>query len=73
MTQSILFFLFEFQIDHLMNFFRAVAEKSLQITDETVDVSLSGGLQNDIFVVIIPEKILRKKNSLNTLIMVIPE
>jgi hypothetical protein len=56
-----------------MNFFRAVAEKSLQITDETVDVSLSGGLQNDIFVVIIPEKILRKKNSLNTLIMVIPE
>jgi hypothetical protein len=55
-TQSILFFLFEFQIDHLMNFFRAVAEKSLQITDETVDVSLSGGLQNDIFVVIIPEK-----------------
>jgi hypothetical protein len=39
-----------------MNFFRAVAEKSLQITDETVDVSLSGGLQNDIFVVIIPEK-----------------
>jgi hypothetical protein len=37
-----------------VDFFRAVAQKSLEITDEAIDVSLSGRLQNDILVVVIP-------------------
>ena len=57
---SVLFFLLDLQIDHLVNFFRAVAEKSLEITDETIDVSLTGRFQNDILVVVIPGIVAKK-------------
>ena len=48
-------FLLKFQINHLMNFFGTVAEKSLEITDKAIYVSFPGSLQNDILVIVIPE------------------
>ncbi len=60
-TSLVLLFLLEFQIDHLMNFFWTVAEKSLEITDKAIYVSFSGSLQNDILVVVIPENKEEKK------------
>ena len=60
-SSLVLLFLLEFQINHLMNFFGTVAEKSLEITDKTIYVSFSGSLQNDILVIVIPETRRKRK------------
>jgi hypothetical protein len=53
---SILVLFLDLEVDHLVNFFRTVSEKSLQITDETIHVPFSSSFQNDILVVVIPER-----------------
>ncbi len=53
-ARSVLLFLLHLEVHHLVYLFGAVAEQTLQITDEPVDVALSGGLQDDVLVVVVP-------------------
>ncbi len=50
-----LLFLVGLQIDHLVNLFGAVSQEALEVTNESVDVALASGLQNDVLVVVIPK------------------
>ena len=39
-----------------MNFLRTVAQEALKITDKSVDITFASCFQNDVFIVIVPEK-----------------
>ena len=43
------------EVDHGMNLFWAVAQQPLQVAHKPVDITLSRGFQDDIFVVVISE------------------
>lgn len=43
-----------------MDLLWAVAQETLEITDEAVDVALASCLQDDVLVVVIPEMIMKR-------------
>ena len=43
------------EVDHSVNFFWAVPQQPLQVTDKPVDITLPRGFQDDIFVVVISQ------------------
>ena len=55
-----------------MNFFRAVAQETLEITDKAVYVPLTGGFQYDVLVVVIPETD-QEKGQVNKKVYCVPK
>ena len=53
---SVLFLLLEFEVDHLVDLLRTVAEQSLQVADKAVDVALPSCLQDYVLVIVVPAK-----------------
>lgn len=52
----VLFLLLEFEVDHLVDLLRTVAEQSLQVADKAVDVALPSCLQDYVLVIVVPAK-----------------
>ena len=55
-SSSVLFLLLEFEVDHLVDLLRTVAEQSLQVADKAVDVALPSCLQDYVLVIVVPAK-----------------
>ena len=51
---SVLVLLLEFEVDHLVDLLRTVAEQPLQVADKAVDVALPSCLQDYVLVIVVP-------------------